>query len=140
MYIWRTKHGAPSVPNFTTMQNDGTKLKNDCLKKFREIYPELEKTLLDVSDLNLLIHRQKTPNRFILIDVKAPGSQHDKKDIEEQLNFGKIIKESGGEYYTIKSVSAFMVVINDKGTDGGIMDAGAIEELIKVSINNKVNF
>lgn len=77
--------------------------------------------------------------RFVAIEIKLPGSKHDKAHVERQLRFGENVKINGGEYYIIKSVEAFLTVINKSGSNPEILDVWTLKELIEVS-KTKVKF
>lgn len=139
------------------MYKNEKQLQAACVVKFRELYPEYKNALWSVRNYTANVKDGMTQRalgmlpgvsdlqyffngRFVAIEIKLPGTLHDKDHLKRQLKYGLYVKNNGGEYYVVKSVSAFLTVINNTGTDPEIMDVWAIEKLIEETKNKKVKF
>jgi hypothetical protein len=63
-------------------------------------------------------------NCFIGIEVKTPGSRHDKDHVQRQLDWGMKIERQGGLYFIVKSVSGFWACLQHKYHNDVLTTAG----------------
>jgi hypothetical protein len=111
------------------------KLQHECVKWFSQTYPEFRNTLFSVnneasnnrhamtlkatgvvpgvSDLIWL-----SDGTMVGIELKTKGSSHKYSHISQQVEWGRSIKEHGGEYYVVRSLDAFKALVSAGITRG----------------------
>ena len=72
--------------------------------------------------------------KLIAIEIKAPGSRHDKQHIQNQFEWGQTIVNNGGEWYIIRTLDAFWCALTNK-EHKDILTLTDVEIMLKT--NNK---
>lgn len=80
------------------------------------------------------------PSILKCIEVKLPGSKHNKNHIQIQYDWGRKIQTQRGQYYIVTSLKGFWEVINDQSDfSSDVYTLNQINDLIKSS-KSKVVF
>ena len=74
--------------------------------------------------------------RFVGIEIKKRGSSHNSKHVYQQVKWGELIEDAGGEWYIVRSLDEFWEVINGGSTD---MDTKTVRALLDFS-GTKIKF
>ena len=90
-------------------------------------------------DLNLALS-----GRFVGIEVKLPGKKHSVDHIQQQLDFGKNLREQGHEWYLITSVAGFWRVFNNElgitGPELGVLSIYDVANMIELNNRRTIKF
>lgn len=138
------------------MHKNEKQLQAACVIKFRELYPELKNSLWSVRNATFSQRDGMTQRalgmlagvsdlqfffrgRFVCLEIKLPGSLHSADHVRRQLSYGKHISEQGGSYYIIRSVDAFMTIINNEGRNDDVLGINEIENLL-IESKTKIKF
>ena len=130
------------------MKNE-KQLQASMVMKFSQTYPERDGHLFAVRNTTFSVKDGNTQKaigmksgvsdlifndqNMICIEVKFPGSKHNKSHIINQYEWGVKQESAGGEYFIATSVSGFMSIIKGGELDPDVITLDKLKDMIENS-------